>query len=98
MKLSINLVHGGRYVRAGDDLPSDFILPEHLERFAVYDDPSQASRATSHSLVEGRREGSQLAKPATDYREAEEEFAAPMAKEIRHSEEKKGNEMRLSVI
>ncbi len=37
MKLSVNVVHGGRYVRAGDELPSDFILPEHLERFAVYD-------------------------------------------------------------
>ena len=45
MKLSVNVVHGGRYVRAGDDLPSDFILPEHLDRFVIYDEPSQTSRA-----------------------------------------------------
>ena len=38
MKLSVNLVHGGKYVRAGDELPPDFVLPPHLDRFAVYDD------------------------------------------------------------
>ena len=54
MRLSVNVVHGGCYVKAGDDLPSDFILPEHLERFAVYDEPPlQVSRVDSFSSVEG---------------------------------------------
>jgi hypothetical protein len=45
MKLSVHLVTGGKYIRAGDPLPPGFELPSHLEAFVV--DPSQISRATS---------------------------------------------------
>ena len=41
MRLSVHLVTGGKYVRAGDPLPADFVLPEHLDRFVVDDDPPQ---------------------------------------------------------
>jgi hypothetical protein len=80
MKLSINLVTGGKYVRAGDPLPPDFELPSHLEAFAIYDEPPQASRAdlrlssVAKQQQRDMRAETQLAKPATDYPEGEEEF------------------------
>ena len=82
MRLTVNLVTGGKYVRAGDELPSDFVLPSHLDRFVIYDDETpQTSRADLRfsSDVEGHPEGfrtagTQPAKPAT-YPEGEEEFA-----------------------
>ena len=43
MKLSVNVVTGGQYVRAGDPLPSDFVLPPHLEAFVM----------TSHRRLRG---------------------------------------------
>ena len=78
MKLSINLVHQGTYVKAGDPLPEGFELPSHLEAFII-DDPPQTSRATSHLVVEGQAAGSGLAKSAASYPEGEEEFT-PAAK------------------
>lgn len=98
MKLSVNVVHQGCYVKAGDELPEDFILPEHLDRFAVYDDPPQVSQGASRlSTVEGQgvagaRGGS--AKSAADdkrdarYSEGEEEFTPKW-----RLKRKKGNEL-----
>ena len=79
MKLSVHLVHQGRYVKAGDPLPADFDLPPHLEAFVVDDDPPQASRAGLRFSTVGRQGGlgteTRLAKPAAkDYPEGEEEF------------------------
>ena len=85
MKLSVNVVHGGKYVRAGDLLPADFVLPLHLEAFVI-DEPSQVSRADLRfsSGVEGHqrdmRTEARLAKPAMNYREAEEEFTPKFVK------------------
>ena len=99
MRLSVNLVVGGRYVKAGDHLPVDFVLPPHLDRFVVNDDspPPQISRATSRFSTERHQEdfgpGSQLAKPAmATYPEGEEKFAPRWAKKIRRvlGEERKG--------
>ena len=69
MKLSINLVHGGKYVKAGDPLPADFVLPEHLDCFAIYDDdPPQTSQGAARLSSVGRQgvfgAGGSLAKPA----------------------------------
>ena len=104
MKLSVHLVHGGRYVKAGDPLPVDFVLPSHLEAFAVYDDePPQASQGASrvNSPVVGRQRvfgaSGRLAKSAAaNYPEGEEEFT-PRPKPTRgakirraHQEERKG--------
>ena len=79
MKLSVNLVTGGKYVRAGDELPSDFELPPHLDRFVVDEPPQQTSRADLRFSSVPQRDmgaGTRLAKPAaTDYPEGEEEFA-----------------------
>jgi hypothetical protein len=47
MRLSVHLVHQGRYIKAGDELPSDFVLPLHLEAFAIYDDPPQISQGAA---------------------------------------------------
>jgi hypothetical protein len=87
VKLSVNLVVGGKYVRAGDELPSDFVLPPHLDRFVVYDQPPpQISRAGHRfsSGVEGHQEGfgtgARLAKSAAGYPEGEEEFAPKFVK------------------
>jgi hypothetical protein len=77
MKLSVNLVTGGKYVRAGDELPPDFVVPPHLDRFAVYDEPPpQISRVDA--AFEGLQDG--LAKPAANYTESEEEFAPQWGK------------------
>ena len=107
MRLSVHLVHQGRYVKAGDELPSDFVLPEHLDRFVVYDDPPQTSRADlrfSSAFVEGQQgdfgAGTRLAKPAMDYPKGEEEFiprpkptkGMKMGEEIRRAHQRKGNE------
>src|SRR4029077_2392831 len=103
MKLSVHLVHQGRYIKAGDPLPLDFELPSHLEAFAVYDDdPPQISRADlrlsragslSHARVFGAE--TRLAKPATeDYPGSEEEFipqtrGAKMGEEIRRAHQER---------
>jgi hypothetical protein len=91
-KLSINLVHHGCYVKAGDPLPPDFVMPPHLEAFVI-DEPSQASRADHRfSFVEGQGAAEdRLAKPAMTYEEAEEEFVPRWEKPKKHAkEERKG--------
>ena len=83
MKLSVNLVHHGCYVRAGDDLPSDFILPEHLDRFVIYDEPALTSRVDASrfsSIDAGDETGARLAKSAMNYEEGEEEFTPKFVK------------------
>jgi hypothetical protein len=91
MRLSVNLVHGGKYIRAGDELPPDFVLPPHLDRFAGYDDqpPQQTSRADLRFSSEGHREDigaeTRPAKSAMRYPEGEEEFI-PKPKFTRGSE------------
>jgi hypothetical protein len=84
MKLSVNLVAGGKYVRAGDELPPDFVLPPHLDRFAIHDEPPQTSRAASRFSSAGHQgnlgASGQLAKPAMSYPESEEEFTSKFAK------------------
>jgi hypothetical protein len=70
MKLAVNLVAGGRYIRAGEPLPPDFELPPHLEQFAIGgDDAPQISQADSR-LASGDPglfgAGGRLAKPAVD--------------------------------
>ena len=98
MKLSVHLVTGGKYIRAGDPLPAGFELPPHLETFVI--DPPQTSRAASRlSTVERQGvfgTGGQPAKPAMGYREGKEEFipktrGTKMGEEIRraHQERKR---------
>ena len=56
MKLSVHLVTGGKYIRAGDPLPAGFELPPHLETFVI--DPPQISQGAarlSSAFVEGRQ-------------------------------------------
>ena len=81
MKLSVHLVHQGRYVKAGDPLPADFDLPPHLESFAIYDDePPQVSQGAARLSSVGRQgvgAGGRLAKPA----------AIPKARRIRARKE-----------
>ena len=99
MKLSINLVHQGRYIKAGDPLPEGFELPPHLEAFVV--DPAQTSRADLRFSLERQENlGTRLAKPAVDYPESEEEFVpktrgTKMGEEIRraHQERRKGKRL-----
>jgi hypothetical protein len=38
LKLSVNIVAGGIYYKAGQELPEDFAVPSHLEAFAVNPD------------------------------------------------------------
>ena len=81
MTLSVHLVTGGKYIRAGDPLPEGIELPPHLEAFVV--DPPQSSRAASQAEGVRLSGGSQLANSAVEnslqreasYREGEEEFA-----------------------
>ena len=78
MRLSVHLVTGGKYIRAGDPLPAGFELPPHLETFVI--DPSQISQGAARlSTVVGRRQGvfgtsGSPAKPAMGYPEGEEKF------------------------
>ncbi len=100
MKLSVNVVHGGRYVRAGDDLPKDFVLPPHLEAFVI-DEPLQTSRADLRLSSDDQGvcgTEARLAKPAMNYTESEEEFAPQWGKPKKHALKKKGKGrlMRLS--
>jgi hypothetical protein len=98
MKLSVNLVHQGCYVKAGDSLPPDFVLPPHLDRFVIYDEPPPQISRVDHrfsSGVEGHQEkreaGTRLAKPAMNYTESEEEFAPQWGKAKKHApKERKG--------
>lgn len=83
MKLSVNVVHQGCYVKAGDPLPSDFVMPPHLEPFII-DEPPQTSRVDHRfsSGVEGHqmRTEARPAKFAMNYTESEEEFAPQWGK------------------
>ncbi len=76
MKLSVHLVTGGKYIRAGDPLPPGFELPPHLETFVI--DPPQVSQGASRLSTVGRQgvfgTGGSLAKPAMGYPEGEEKF------------------------
>ena len=105
MRLTVNLVTGGKYVRAGDELPSDFVLPEHLDRFAIYDDdqPQISQGAARLSAAVGRRQGvfgtsGSLAKSAANYPRGEEKFipepkptrGTKMGEEIRRAHQRKG--------
>jgi hypothetical protein len=43
VKLSVNLVAGGRYFRAGENVPDDQVSPE-IAQFAVSENDSQPER------------------------------------------------------
>lgn len=76
MRLSVHLVTGGKYIRAGDPLPPGFELPPHLETFVI--DPPQVSQGASRlSSVERQGvfgTGGSLAKSAANYPQGKEEF------------------------
>ena len=100
MRLSVHLVTGGKYIRAGDPLPPGFELPPHLETFVV--DPPQISQGAARLSTVGRQgvfgTSGSLAKSAANYPRGEEKFipepkptrGTKMGEEIRRAHQRKG--------
>jgi hypothetical protein len=52
LKLSVNIVAGGVYYKAGQELPAGFTVPPHLEAFAVQDEAAGRETAGAPDLVQ----------------------------------------------
>jgi hypothetical protein len=54
LKLSVNLIDKGRFIRAGEELPPDSELPEHIRALAVDEECEQVVNSRLDSQAGAR--------------------------------------------